>query len=120
MTKLLLPVLIGIFCFTSMVSAQSVVTEEGLAAYYSSVFQGKKTASGERYDKDKLTGAHKTLTFGTKVKVTDLKNNKSVIIVINDRGPYSKNRIIDLSYAAAQEIDLIKAGISPVRLEVIE
>lgn len=103
-----------------MVSAQSMDSEEGIAAYYSDVFQGRKTASGERYDKNKLTGAHKTLTFGTKVKVTDLKNNKSVIVMINDRGPYSKNRIIDLSYAAAQEIDLIKAGISSVRLEVIK
>ena len=84
------------------------------------VFQGKKTASGELYDKNNLTAAHKTLPFGTKVKVTDLKNNKSVIVTITDRGPYTKKRIIDLSYAAAKEIGLIKPGLSKVRLDILE
>lgn len=120
MAKLFLPLFICFFGFISTGSAQSMTAEEGIAAYYSNVFHGKKTASGENYDKNKLTAAHKTLTFGSKVKVTDLKNNKSVIVIINDRGPYSKNRIIDLSYAAAREIDLIKVGISSVRLEIFE
>ena len=106
-----------IFCLTSTLS---IAAEEGIASYYSDVFQGKKTASGSVYDRNKLTAAHKKLPFGTKVKITDLKNNKSVIVTITDRGPYSKKRMVDLSYAAAKEIDLIKAGISKVKLEIIE
>jgi rare lipoprotein A len=102
-------------CFTSTLT----LAEEGIAAYYSDVFQGKKTASGELYDRNGLTAAHKTLAFGTVVKVTDLENDKSVTVTITDRGPYSKNRIIDLSYAAAEEIGLIKAGISKVRIETL-
>ncbi len=105
-----------IFLFNS---ALSIASEEGLAAYYSDVFQGKKTASGELYDRNGLTAAHKTLAFGTRVKVTDLGNDKSVTVTITDRGPYSKKRIIDLSYAAAEEIDLINAGISRVRIEIL-
>ncbi|NOR81764.1 MAG: septal ring lytic transglycosylase RlpA family protein [Methyloprofundus sp.] len=106
-----------IFCLTSTLS---LAAEEGIASYYADVFQGKKTASGELYDKNKLTAAHKTLAFGTKVKITDLKNNKSVIVTITDRGPHSKKRMVDLSYAAAEKIGLVKAGLSKVRLEVIE
>ena len=106
-----------ILCFTSTLS---IAAEEGIASYYSDVFQGKKTASGELYDRNKLTGAHKTLAFGTKVKITDLENGKSVIVIITDRGPQSKKRMVDLSYAAAEQIDLINAGISKVRMEVIE
>ena len=106
-----------ILCFSSTLA---IAAEEGIASYYSDVFQGKKTASGEPYDKNKLTAAHKTLAFGTKVKITDLKNNKSVIVTITDRGPHSKKRMVDLSYAAAEEIGLVKAGLSKVRLEVIE
>lgn len=94
--------------------------EQGVAAYYSDVFQGKTTASGEVYDKNEYTAAHKSLPFGTKVRVTDLKNNKSVDVTITDRGPFIKGRIIDLSYAAAEKIDLIKAGVSQVTLEIIE
>ncbi len=108
------------FTLLSLVSIQPLAAEEGIAAYYSDVFQGRKTASGKLYNRNKLTAAHKTLAFGTQVKVTDLKNNKFVIVTITDRGPYSNKRIIDLSYAAAKEIDLIKAGISRVKLETIE
>lgn len=109
-----------IIFFSAIFTTQSVIAEEGIAAYYSDVFQGKKTASGDIYDKNKLTAAHKTLPYGTRVKVTRFENDKSVIVTITDRGPYTKKRIIDLSYAAAQEIDLIKAGISLVRLEILE
>ncbi|WP_233266058.1 septal ring lytic transglycosylase RlpA family protein [Formosa sp. L2A11] len=94
--------------------------ETGKASYYNNSFEGKKTASGEFYDKNKFTAAHPTLDFNTKVMVTNLSNNKSVVVVINDRGPYKKNRIIDLSQAAAREIDLIEEGISKVKIEVIE
>lgn len=97
-----------------------MAAEEGIAAYYSDVFHGKKTASGKIYNKNGLTAAHKTLPFDTLVRVTDLTNNKSVIVTITDRGPYSDKRIIDLSRAAAEEIDLIQRGIGPVRLEIID
>jgi len=103
-----------------MSSSLAFAAEKGIASYYSDVFQGKKTASGSTYDRNKLTAAHKKLPFGTKVKITNLKNNKSVIVTITDRGPYSKKRMVDLSYAAAKEINLIKSGISKVKLEVIK
>ncbi|MCK5355125.1 MAG: septal ring lytic transglycosylase RlpA family protein [Methyloprofundus sp.] len=106
----------SIFCLSSSLA---IAAEEGIASYYSDVFQGKKTASGKLYDRNKLTAAHKTLAFGTKVKITDLKNNKSVVVTITDRGPRSKKRMIDLSYAAAKKIGLINAGISKVRMDVI-
>jgi len=107
----------AIFCFSSTLA---ISAEEGVASYYSDVFQGRKTASGKLYDRNELTAAHKTLAFGTKVKITDLKNDKSVVVTITDRGPQSKKRMIDLSYAAAKKIGLINAGISKVKLEVIK
>jgi len=109
-----------LFSILCMSFSLAFAAEEGVASYYSDVFQGKKTASGSVYDRNKLTAAHNNLPFGTKVKITDLKNNKSVIVTITDRGPYSKKRMVDLSYAAAKEIDLIKAGISKVKLEIIK
>ncbi|MFQ5445442.1 MAG: septal ring lytic transglycosylase RlpA family protein [Saprospiraceae bacterium] len=93
--------------------------EYGIASYYSDLFHGKPTASGELYDKTKLTGAHKTLPFGTIVKVTRFDNKKSVQIRINDRGPFISGRIIELSRAAAKKIDLIHDGSARVKVEVI-
>jgi len=92
------------------------ITEKGEASYYADKFHGKPTASGQKYDKRKYTAAHRTLPFGTEVEVTNLKNGKSVMVQINDRGPHKKSRIIDLSRAAAIEIDLIQAGIAPVEI----
>jgi rare lipoprotein A len=100
-----------------VVSAAAV--QEGKASYYADSLNGSKTASGELYDKDALSAAHRSLPFGTKVRVTYLKTGQSVVVVINDRGPYAKKRIIDLSGAAAKQIGLIKAGHGKVRLEVI-
>ena len=94
--------------------------ERGKASYYGDEFDGRKTASGEIYDQNKLTAAHPTLKFGTVVKVTNFFNDKSVIVRINDRGPYAKNRIIDLSKAAAKKLDMIKAGVIEVLIEVID
>jgi rare lipoprotein A len=94
-------------------------TDKGTASYYANTFQGKKTASGEKYDKNKYTAAHRTLAFGTKLKVTNLSNNKTVIVMVNDRGPYAKQRLIDLSYVAAKEIGMINQGIAQVSIEVI-
>jgi rare lipoprotein A len=92
----------------------------GKASWYGRFFQRKQTAGGEPYDMYQFTAAHRTLPFGSWVKVTDLKNNRSVIVRINDRGPVPKNRIIDLSYSAAKMLDMDKSGIHPVRLDLIE
>lgn len=93
--------------------------EKGHASWYGPGFYGRKTASGERFTKHKLTAAHKTLPFGTRLQVTNLQNGKEVEVVINDRGPFIKGRVIDLSYAAAEKIGLLKAGAAPVVLKKI-
>ena len=89
----------------------------GLASYYADSLDGGATASGEPYDKNALTAAHRTLKFGTKVQVTYLKNGKSVEVTINDRGPHVDDRIIDLSGAAASKLGLTDAGIGEVRID---
>ncbi len=94
--------------------------ETGKASYYAMKFKGRKTASGEIYDPVKLTAAHPTLPFGTKVRVTNLYTQQSVIVRINDRGPQIKSRIIDLSYAAAEKLGIISKGIADVAIELIE
>lgn len=99
--------------------AQLGYSEEGLASYYGKEFHGRRTACGEKCNLQDFTAAHKSLPFQTIVKVTNLKNNKSVLVRINDRGPFSKKRIIDLSRAAAAKIDMISAGIAKVRIEVV-
>lgn len=91
--------------------------QEGVASYYANRLHGRPTASGETYDSEKLTAAHRTLPFGTKVKVTNLRNDKSVVVTINDRGPHHKNRIIDVSKAAAQKLGFLNKGTTRVRLE---
>ena len=91
--------------------------EGGEATYYKS---GRKTASGKVYDKNKLTAAHKTLPFGTVVRVTNKKNGKTVDVEITDRGPFRPGRIIDLSVAAAKELDMMKAGVVPVIISILE
>ncbi len=100
-------------------STKAYTDQIGYASWYGGKHHGKKTASGELFDMNKLTAASKTIAFGTKVKVTNLSNNKSVVVTINDRGPYIKGRIIDLSKKAAIEIDLIKRGHSKVKIEKI-
>lgn len=90
---------------------------EGQASYYGARHHGKKTASGERFDQHALTAAHRSLPFGSKVLVTNLRNDKSVVVRINDRGPYAKKRIIDLSKKAAEQLDMLRAGVVPVRVQ---
>lgn len=93
---------------------------EGEATYYSDKLAGRKTASGERYDPKALTAAHRSLPFGTRVRVERLGTGKSVVVRITDRGPFGKpSRIIDLSKAAARELDMLRAGVVPVRVEVL-
>lgn len=96
------------------------LTHTTTASFYSNAHHGKKTASSEVYNMYKLTAAHKTLTFGTKVKVTNIENNKSVIVKINDRGPYIKGRDLDLSYAAFKSIADPKRGKIKVEYSILE
>ncbi|MFP6849890.1 MAG: septal ring lytic transglycosylase RlpA family protein [Pseudomonas sp.] len=90
---------------------------EGQASYYGARHHGNKTASGERFDQHALTAAHRSLPFGSLLLVTNLRNDKSVVVRINDRGPYAKKRIIDLSQKAAEQLDMLRDGVAPVRLE---
>lgn len=93
--------------------------EQGVASWYGPKFHGKLTANGEQYDMNRLTAAHRTLPFNSVVKVTNLDNGRSVMVRINDRGPFAKNRIIDLSKKAAREIRMIGAGTAPVALSLM-
>jgi rare lipoprotein A len=93
--------------------------QEGMASWYGGSLHGGPTASGERFDKNAMTAAHRTLPMNTRVRVTSKRNGRTVEVRINDRGPYGKGRIIDLSEAAAKRLDMIEAGVVPVRLEVI-
>ena len=94
--------------------------QTGKASFYADKFEGHPTASGEKYKHSKLTAAHKTLPFGTKVRVTNTTNNQSVEVVINDRGPYAEGRIIDLSKSAAEKLGFVNSGLAEVKLEVID
>jgi len=96
-----------------------LLTAQGAASYYGRELQGRKTASGEVFDMNAMTAAHRTLPFGTVVRVTNLANGKSVKVRINDRGPFVAGRDIDLSYAAAKAIDLISSGNVKVKLEIL-
>jgi rare lipoprotein A len=94
--------------------------QEGIASFYADEFHGRKTANGEIYDMYAMTAAHQALPFNTRVSVTNLDNGKKVIVRINDRGPFVKGRIIDLSYGAAGKIGMVGPGTARVRLEVLE
>lgn len=94
-------------------------TESGIASYYADKHQNQKTASGERYRHKLKTAAHKTLPFGVNVKVTNLENNKSVVVKVNDRGPFVKGRIIDLSKSAFKVISKPNDGVAKVKIEVV-
>lgn len=94
--------------------------QHGIASWYGGKHHGGPTASGERFDKNAMTAAHRTLRMGTRVRVTRVKNGRVVIVRINDRGPYSKGRIIDLSEAAARQLDMIEDGIAKVKVEVLK
>jgi rare lipoprotein A (peptidoglycan hydrolase) len=99
-------------------AAPSTVSQTGLASWYGARHHGKRTASGEIFDQNKFTAAHRTLPWGSIVQVTNLDNGKSVEVRINDRGPFKKGRIIDLSRAAARALGMVKSGLSPVRMEL--
>lgn len=92
----------------------------GEASYYHDKFQGRKTASGEAYDKNERTAAHRTLPFGTRLRVTRLDTQQSVVVRVNDRGPSKATRMIDLSWKAAEELGLLSAGIAEVEIVVLD
>jgi rare lipoprotein A len=95
-------------------------TEQGKASYYASKFDGRPTANGETFSNKELTAAHPSLAFNTLVKVTNISNGKSVVVRINDRGPHIKARVLDMSKAAAREIDMVETGIATVQLEILD
>lgn len=101
-------------------TAISAADNEGAASYYADSLHGNSTASGEPYDKNSMTAAHRTLAFGSKVRVTNLDNGKSVVVRINDRGPHAESRIIDLSGAAAEKLDMLDSGETTVRIEILD
>ena len=107
------------FCLFSLAGLTLTGEESGLASWYGGKFQGRQTASGEIFDTNQFTAAHKSLPFGCIVKVTNLENLLSVEVRINDRGPFVKDRIIDLSRAAADAIGLIASGVAPVKLDIL-
>jgi rare lipoprotein A len=99
-----------------LISSCGYVTKTGLASYYADYYEGRTTANGEIFRQGKKTAAHKTINFGTKVFVTNVKNNKSVTVRVNDRGPFVKGRIIDLTKSAAEEIGMIGDGVAKVKI----
>lgn len=109
--------IVTLFCLSSGVFAQ---TYKGKASYYAQPFHGRKSASGRIYNMYEYTCAHKTLPFGTKLKVTNQANGKTVTVEVTDRGPYVKGRIVDLSKAAAMDLDMMKSGVADVEVEIIK
>jgi rare lipoprotein A len=95
------------------------MVQEGVVSWYGAAFHDRLTASGERFDSSAMTMAHPTLPFGTKVRVTNLRNGRSVVVRVNDRGPFVGKRIADLSHAAAAEIGLLRRGVGKARIEVL-
>lgn len=101
-------------------TGKALLTLEGVASYYADAFHGKLTSNGETFDMHALTAAHRTFPFGTKIRVTNLGNGKTVVVRVNDRGPFVDGRIIDLALGAAKAIDMVQTGTGRVRLEVLE
>ncbi|TDN39694.1 septal ring lytic transglycosylase RlpA family protein [Hymenobacter sp. UV11] len=99
--------------------SKSAFTQSGQGSYYADKFAGRATTSGAPYRPGQLTAAHNTLPFGTKIKVTNVRNGRSVKVVVNDRGPHVKGRIVDVSKRAARKLGLIEAGVVPVQLKVV-
>jgi rare lipoprotein A len=125
-TLVLLLMIFGTGCASSHSNRSTASTpgigtiQTGTASYYGKQFHGRRTASGERYNMDRLTAAHRTYSFGTTLRVTRLDNERSVVVRINDRGPFVKGRIIDLSMAAARRLDMIRSGTARVKVEVLQ
>lgn len=108
------------FFFLFVCHAHAQENIEGKASYYSNSLHGRRMSSGKKYHRDSLTCAHRTLPFGTKLKVTNPSNGKEIVVEVADRGPYSHSRVIDLSYAAARELGIIANGVKYVQIEVLK
>jgi len=113
----LLHIIVFSCCF-QFARAQETCLATGTASYYANKFEGRRTANGERFRQAEFTCAHRTLPFGTKLRVTNLQNNKTIVVRVNDRGPYIKGRIIDLSLTAARALDFVKDGHTKVQIEL--
>jgi rare lipoprotein A len=118
----------AIFACALMFSSENTMADQqvavqqassGTASWYGAQHHGRRTASGERFDKNGMTAAHRSLPFGTKVRVTNRRNGSSVVVRINDRGPFTRGRIIDVSRSAAQALGMVKSGTAPVVVEVV-
>ena len=103
----------------SAMPSKLIEVVQGAASWYGPGFYGRTTANGERFRKGTLTAAHRTLPFGTKVRVTNLSNGRSVVVRINDRGPFRYHRVIDLAHGAASQLKMMQAGEVPVKLEIL-
>ncbi|WPQ64225.1 septal ring lytic transglycosylase RlpA family protein [Chitinophaga sancti] len=109
-----------VLCSTMLIlfsSCSRKITESGKASYYADKFEGRKTASGSIFHQNKMTAAHRTLPFGTKVKVVNIANGRSVKVTITDRGPFAEGRVIDLSKKAAKKLGMISTGLAPVEIK---
>ena len=118
-TVVALLILISVPMWASAKVVKPGYTQQGIASYYGGKFHGRKTASGEIFNQWVRSAAHKSLPLGTKVRVTKLSNGRSIVVRINDRGPFVKGRIIDLSRKAAQDLGIIKSGVAKVKVEVL-
>ena len=116
MKRMFIGVLIGFLSLGGFDSGIAAKSTTGLASYYKS---GKQTANGERFNPNGLTAAHRTLPFGTKLRVTNLRNGKSVVVRINDRGPFIRGRVIDLSLGAAKLVGLNRSGVAKIRYSIL-
>ncbi len=117
MKRMRLAIFAGAMAVSMMAVTQTVAAQTGVASYYK---HGKRTANGERFNPHGLTAAHRTLPFGTRVLVTNLRNGKSVIVRINDRGPFAHGRVIDLSLGAAKVVGLTASGVAKVKVVPLE
>jgi rare lipoprotein A len=104
----------------SAMPSKLIEVVQGAASWYGPGFYGRTTANGERFRKGTLTAAHRTLPFGTRVRVTNLSNGRSVVVRINDRGPFKYHRVIDLAHGAASQLKMMQAGQVPVKLEILK
>ncbi len=102
-----------------LVDTRPTETSYGIAGWYGQEFHGQETASGERFDMYAYTAAHRELPFGTRVRVTNLRNGRHAVVRINDRGPFVPERVIDVSYITARDLGMLKTGLAEVRLEIV-
>jgi len=109
----------GVLPQVAFPAALEKLQQIGFASYYGDGFHGAMTASGKPYDENQLTAAHRTLPFGTRLRITNLKNHRTVIVTVIDRGPVRKDRILDLSYRGAQELHMVRSGVVQVSAEVL-